>query len=785
MKKKLISFALIACMLFVLCACTVQTLDAPTNVKVSSNGLVTWHAVENATGYVVTVNGQQFTVTDTSYQVTDISNGFKCSVIATADGFKNSAPSEEATFTPPQKNIKVAVSGKSSVRCGNSTTFTATVTGTENKAVSWSIVEGGEYATINNSGVVTTKADINGDKRVIVRATSEEDSKFYGEKVLTINAKTELTKEMLDALNKEGNVAYSGYVNVSVYHERVFGDPILLSTTILPIQTAMDGERWYAEYDNGISKQNIYYKNVDGVAYQIGLSLTNEESYTVLTDNTNNHMSWQNSGLYNSLKNLDKSNFTFDEETWRWMYTGDNDLVDKIAASINPYDFVAKADESGKKHFYLIIDDGEINGISIQSEVDYTIQPGESTYQEVFVAVNHGDTVEIPTIQKYEYKSELHDELKAAIENQKKLTSYKLDFKELMSSPMTNNFTESGYLETVMSNICYFEPYEVKYLEGKEIHEVTPDKQFGFVKISENVYNSFNFDSDNAQFVASRAFNDVFGAARPSFNFAAEIFDTKVVDENDDTRTTYYVAEQMSQVATTFYKHVGTDIDMYGMFAQRGRLNDVTFTPYVTVQNGLIVETGFYFYMGQLYGVITIKYSDFNEASVSQEVKDGLNLDKFEARKVPSSWDEVEIIVDSSEKLGNITYTPVKEGDDKQGFYVNAAEYMKLYFHENTITERIPFFGSALGDTYGFGAISTYYSPESRMNHTALSYYFDVPLDLDYTINSSIDVVGKYLIQQGYTKNKYGEFKKDGINIAVSNNQLDLFIYVWIDKVEA
>ena len=776
MKKRIICFALIACMLFTFAACKRQTLDTPLNVKVSNSGLITWDAVENATGYTVTVNNDKFDVTDTRYQVSDLSKSFTCSVVATAEGFNTSSPSEQATFTP-QKNIKVAIDGKSGVHAGDSLTLTATVTGAANTDVTWSIVEGSAYASIEN-GVVKTDKDISGDKRVIVRATSVEDSKFYGEKVITVNAKTELTADMLEALNGDGKVEYSGYVNVSVYHESVLGGLRLLSTTILPVQTAMDGNVWYAQYDNGVNSQQLYYRNIEGTAYQVELSFTNEESYSVMMDDTNTPMQWTDSGLYNSLHSLSLSDFTFDSEEWSWKYTGNNDLVDKIAASVNPYEFEPLADDQGNKHFYLIIDQGEISGIYIKSSADYTIQPGEVTYQQVFVAVNHGDTVEIPAIESYEHNNEFHDDLQRAIDNQKNLTSYKLDFHELLSSPMTSSFNESGYAEIITSNICYIEPYEVKYEEGRAIHEIVPNRQFGFIKIDDNVYNSFSFDNSNGQYVASRAFNGSFVGARPSFDFAAEIFDTKSVDENDETRVTYYVAEPMSKVATTFYNHVGNDINMYGMFAARGRLNDVTFTPYVTVQNDLIVEAGFYFNMGQLYGVITITYSDFNQADVTEQVKD--DVATFTARQVPASWNDVQITVDKSEQLGNIDYEP--EGSSNS-YLVNALDYMKLYFHDNAIADRLPYFGSALGDSYGFGAIGVYYSPSTRRNHTVLSFYFDVPLEMDYTINSSIGEVGKYLINHGFNRNRYNEYSKNGVNIAVVDNQLDLFIYVWVDTV--
>jgi len=106
-----------------------------------------------------------------------------------------------------------------------------------------------------------------------------------------------------------------------------------------------------------------------------------------------------------------------------------------------------------------------------------------------------------------------------------------------------------------------------------------------------------------------------------------------------------------------------------------------------------------------------------------------------------------------------------------------ALEYMKKYFKDELIADKIPYFGLALQDTYGFGMPSVYTS--SHGSRGALAFYFDVPLDMDYTITSSMDTLGKFLVKNGYEKNTYGEYVKDGIYIAPTDSQLDFIIYVW------
>ena len=84
-----------------------------------------------------------------------------------------------------------------------------------------------------------------------------------------------------------------------------------------------------------------------------------------------------------------------------------------------------------------------------------------------------------------------------------------------------------------------------------------------------------------------------------------------------------------------------------------------------------------------------------------------------------------------------------------------------------------------LGDTYGFG-LTTIHSPTGTgIAKQSVVFYYDVPLDVDYTIDSSLNKVGEYLLSLGFTKNANDEYSKDGIYVAPVDSSLDLVIYVW------
>lgn len=659
---------------------------------------------------------------------------------------------------PDPGTIIVGISGESEVKAGQSIQLQSVVTFNEttdevlDTTVTWEIASGSEFASISQDGVLSAQ-EVNGDKIIEVVAKSNANPEAQALKVITIISKTELTQDMLDALQVD-KIGFEGYVSIHLYTIGLFEQFHSAHTTV--VKTAMDGNNWYAEYENATTgvKQGIYYKNHDDLACQVGINFMNEELYSPMTDNNGVKISWINSGLYNNFKGLQVSDFTFDYENWRYEYTGnDSSFLARVAASANPYDFVPL-------NLSLIIDGGEIVGIRSKGEDSYTIAQGYRAEQELTVVINTDDTVEVPTIAKYQHDP-IHDTLNAAISNMQQLDSYVLDFKEITASYLTSGYTESGYTEIITTNYCLFTPYSVSYQNQQEIHTPLENQNYGYKKMNEMLYNTFVQDENGYE--ATRAYAKEFVNAKPSFAFAGEIF-TKYYIDQEDGSITYYVDSLMNGVASTFYYGVGNDINLYGIFAAEGKTSETTsFTPYVTVKDGYIVEAGFYFYMGSIYGVVELKYSDFNTAVIPDDVQI-----EFETRQVPTSWSELTIQV--SEGTGSGT------ADD---ITVNALDYLKTFYDNENIEDIMPFFGNPLGDTYGFGLTTVYMPGGSNWAREAVVFYYDVPLDIDYTISTSLEAIEVYLLNLGFTKNEYDEFEKDGICVAPVDSNLDLMIYIY------
>lgn len=780
MKRAISLLLTLSLVLGFLCACdTGRTLDAPGNLSISSDGVISWDAVDGADSYVVTVCDNTYTVAKNSYTVTKLDVDFNFSVVARGAGYRDSASSETKTYTAerkppvPKNDIAIAIRGGTELRPGNSMTLTALVTGTDNSDVIWEITDGEENAEIDPvSGVLTASKTVTGSGIVTVRATSLEDEKSYGTKIITVLTKPALTQAMLDRLANEGKLGFDGYVYIEVY--TIGLNSTLYTTTSTSVKTSLDGSNWYAEYDSGglgvISA--LYYRNVGGIANQIGVSYENTEEFSPMLDKDGAKVSWSASGLYNNFKGLTVDDFTFNEQTWRYEYTGsDKNLPARMTASANPYDFTPSG-------ISLIIEEGEIMGIYSKSEADYSVAPGYLSYQELTVAVNYGDTVEVPSIVRYPTdENGVHARLNAAIEKMHALGSYTLTFRETTASYLSGGrYTTTGFIETVTESDCVFEPVSISTDAGGKELLTKNGSPYGYRKVRDNLYNTYFVNADTGLPRASRAYADDFSAARPGFGFAAEIFTSYYDSEPENESSggiTYYVDEPMSGVASEFYYGVGNDIALYGIFAQRGNITyrengqtvTKSFTPYVTVDKatGYITEAGFYFYLGSVYGTVSITYGDFDTATVP----DTVSFDGYVAREVPTSWNELTVIVSGQ--------TGSTEDDHEEA----APTALGSFFSDDDICEKLPFFGNVLGDTYGFGMTTYHTSGTDKRNHRAIVFYYDVPLDRNYTIDSSMSAVREYLVSLGFIRNQNDEYEKDGLVIAPVDSSLDLTIYVW------
>ncbi len=791
--KKIISILLALVMAVGLAACAGggnggpiegdgSKLATPQDLSLSADGTIRWSYVEHASSYTVTADGSSHDVTATEYKLDSIpSHDFTYSVVAKGNGYEDS---DAATMTYTAPAAVVSIQGDASLLEGTSKTYTAVVTGATPATVTWSVVDGGNAASISQDGVLTAK-DVNGDTPVTIRATSVANTGKFADKKVTVRAKTVLTQAMLDEVASHDEAEFMSSIDIEMWS--IGSRPQYAGSSHLDTTTAMDGTSWYAQYQSGdgVSRE-IYYTDHEGKASMVSVTLMNEQEYYPMLDDDENEVDWYASGLYNCFKgteahpqDLKVSDFEYDSENYGWKYVGaDETFVERMIASANPYDFEPK-------DLWLLIDEDMIVGFLSESEVDKRVSPDHDSYMTLTATVNFSD-VDLHTISTFEYREDIHGPLKTALNNMHNLKSYTMIFRKIEQGIVVGNaIALEGYKETVTEDMLLYEDfdwdYDVKQENYPPIYEYTGAK-YGYKQIrkpngagEKGLYDQFVLENpvdpngkENSSAVTSpvysavRAFEGDVKDARPGFRFAPEIFTGYQKPQAGDDFDMYYeVSDSMFIVATEFYHFVDVLDQLYGMYAALGSTGTGYISPSITVKGGYITEIQFYYNMvGYLSGVIEIEFSDFNTAAIGEDIS-------FTAREVPTSWD-------------GILFNPQEPSIETEPFEAHARELLDT-------DASIPFFGEALGDCFAF-AIDYFYRDSKGKTHTAVSLWYDIPADIDFTIESSIRKVRNFLEANGYTLsgskessegNTY-EYEGEKLSVAIDDVSTQLFIYIWV-----
>ena len=809
--------------------------DAPKNVSVDNDGVVTWDAVDGATGYFVYIDGADVGIMtyDPTYDLRTVEglnlNENHAVEVEAAVGGKMTAKSSPVTYVPYKEpfdvsKVKLAVAVdvteiKSGATGKNAkATFTATLTGTEkgaSKDVEWSIISGSEYAKESKAEgdkfFVTAKDGVEGDKDIVVAAKSVAYPEKTAQKSIAVVSKPNLTQEMIDKAASATKIGFEGYVQLDVYEIKTGKKGKLETTQTMTVRTAMDETKnvWYAQYMNGNTgiNQSVYAKkDGSGNACEVGVSFMNDEQLYPMKNSDGSTLSWEESGFYNNFKGLSVSDFELDEKTWRYTYKSSVnglDKVKKMVTSANPYEFDPLSLE-------LIIDGGEIIGISAVAKDSFSVVEGYITVQTLRSVFNTGDdAVDVPTISKFktidEYRNssdegdkKIADELgilNEAIGNMQMLKSYDIEYTNTTLTYLgTPLVTTSGFDETVTEDYRYYKPCNVTTVNNEERRDYSGYGSYGYKKVynsdgteRKDIYNSFYDMRDSKEevktdltFVAARAFSDSFENTKASFAFAPEIF-TGISYTDDDTHI-FYASETMCQVATTFYKGLGNDVALYGIFATVVQnTNGQRITPFLVVEKAdgkyYVSNAMFYYDMGAQTGIIEITYKNYDKATVDRNVEEKIKATK--TREIPTSWHDVGITVPKTSTEAEKT--------------VPVDEFTESYFKNKLFPIRgaeLPFFGDkeCFGDTYALGMETMLWFSDritgARYQQTVLCFYYDVPLDIDYTITTSLEKARKFLIDSGFEYNSTSDvYKKGNLCIRPVDSSLDLFVYVWTEEI--
>jgi hypothetical protein len=138
--------------------------------------------------------------------------------------FNSGCGGGSATGSPPSVITVTVTAPRSTVVVGQTLTFTATVTGTTNTAVTWSVSGGASNGTISSIGVYTAPATVPNPAKVTVIATSQGDATKSGSATVTVVSSASgvvvvvqpATASVSDFLTQQFTAAVTGNANTAV-----------------------------------------------------------------------------------------------------------------------------------------------------------------------------------------------------------------------------------------------------------------------------------------------------------------------------------------------------------------------------------------------------------------------------------------------------------------------------------------------------------------------------------------------------------------------------------------
>lgn len=159
---------------------------SPKTVTVAAGGTVTFiAAVANLSSSAVTWSLQETSgcgSVSSSGVYTAPSAGATCHVVATSVADTSKKDTATVTVSPPVQVTIASSSGTTTVDACKTLTFTASVTGTSNQAVTWGVVESGGGA-VTSAGVYTAPST---SGTYHVRATSQASSAATAQATITV-----------------------------------------------------------------------------------------------------------------------------------------------------------------------------------------------------------------------------------------------------------------------------------------------------------------------------------------------------------------------------------------------------------------------------------------------------------------------------------------------------------------------------------------------------------------------------------------------------------------------
>lgn len=592
--------------------------------------------------------------------------------------------------------VTIGSVANTNVRKGDTVQLTATVTGTENTAVTWSVSDE-NLASVSDSGLLTVLADTQYDRSVQVTATSVADGKAKDSITFRIIAPTQegqvglLTGDLIAAIGGE-NITFSG-VLTDVYVD--FNASYNNTNRKYNMTVKMEDGKWYGAWQNDPNDPtsgeaewtaDLYLrgteevKNSNGITGKALQTAYIDKNNTVVTKNVTDYQSvpavWEEQHYFNHVRQLNVNKFTqlyADDYTQYVYYVDESDEDSLYLMTYLAYSLTPLLEDTFDRIILVLDADGtKIEKILGQT---MTVYYGADTqedasamfYTTVELTVSDVGTTEVPTLTPYE-APEHADALSSAIAKMKTAKNYTYRLTDNMTYQPSNEgeyelSSASGSASAYSATVFEGETAEYPAIKNGTSAVGTPG-QMGWVteqgilfartiqytasmddqnyrteytgyKPGDGYYEEFEYDSSLKVFHGTKRVKGDMFDSMPKFDFSANVFEFVGVDEKGN-----YVF-QLREGAIT--RDIALEISAYS-YADDAEASSTKPLRITVSAAGQLVSTRFPYSIayGTYMGYCTTTFSAFG----TTEIVENASLKVFAGyveRGAMDSWDEYDV----------------------------------------------------------------------------------------------------------------------------------------------
>ena len=499
-----------------------------------------------------------------------------CTVACSMGG---GSTTETPTTAPLKDPVKIELElSATQIEAAGAVQATATVTGTDNTAVTWT-VDKTDVAAITDAGVITVVSAPRKDTLVKVTATSVADPTVFASRSLIVKAPRidgqvgDLTSDMIHDLGNASITASGTLTDVYVDYNNAFNN----SENSYDILVKMADGAWVGSWsvkDSDTVITDNYRRGADGFTDAYGnfghaLLKTYVDRHNVVTSTAiKDYMSiatiWESQHLWNHIGSLNVNRFEYDPENDVYKYKADlTDEADLYLMTYLSYSLTPMLDDT-LDTLYLTVADGKITKLSAQTEI---LLYGENTKEDpdamsyTYFEVTFSDigttTVEDPT--PYEAPS-YADKLTAALAKMAAADNYTyqtIDTQTYAAAGDSGDYelsTSGSSLRgrangDALLGFSYKNNVSSKGTVG-EVGYVTPDaiikaktgkytaslddkiyhtEYYGVKQNANGTYDEFEYKSSAGAFVGTRNLKGNIFDKMPKFDMSANIFEYTAV----------------------------------------------------------------------------------------------------------------------------------------------------------------------------------------------------------------------------------------------------------------